>query len=549
MLKLNKYSRRQSTETTIGSVTLGSNHPVAIQSMTNTDTLDTNATVEQFIRIIDAGGEYVRVTAQGVREAENVKNIKAELLKRGYSQPVVVDIHFNPRAAYEAAKHADKVRINPGNFADTKIAKDANAKEGLERIKEKFIPFLDICKAHHTAVRIGVNHGSLSERIMKTYGDTPEGMVESCMEYLKVAQEENFHNIAISIKASNTRVMVHTVRLLVKTMDEAGMHYPLHLGVTEAGDAEDGRIKSAVGTGALLNDGIGDTIRVSLSEAPEKEIPVAKSLVKIAELRSHAAPLPVGGEAFYSPYSYEKRNSYAIGDIGGDNKAVVWTAIPQDIKTLVLESDDIIGINEVKQLNQKDTIIVAKTAHPNVMAAHRSLILRLRALHINAPVIFAFNSDTDDAEFYQLHAASELGGLLLDGFGDGILLEGSLEPSFLEKTGYNILQASRVLFTKTEYISCPGCGRTLFELEDVIAQIKAKTSHLKGLKIGIMGCVVNGPGEMADADYGYVGAGVGKISLYKGQECMKRGIPQKDALNEMISLIKDNGDWEENDQQ
>lgn len=545
MFELNKYIRRQSSEIQIGTTPLGSAQPVRVQSMTTTDTFDTELTVKQAMRIIEAGGEYIRVTAQGIREAENVKHIKAELVKRGYTQPLVVDIHFNPKAAYEAAKHADKVRINPGNFADKKTADNHDFATGEQRVREKFIPFLDLCKTHHTAIRIGVNHGSLSERMMNKYGDTPEGMVASCMEYLYIAREEDFHNLAISIKASNTRVMVHTVRLLVKTMDEADMHYPLHLGVTEAGDAEDGRIKSAVGIGALLNDGIGDTIRVSLSEAPEKEIPVARDLVKTTKSRSNSKALPVGGEEFYSPYSYKKRPSYAIGTIGGDNKALVWTSIPEGINTLTLESDQIIGVHDVKQLSQKNTVIIARTTHPNIMAAHRSLMLRLMALHINAPIIFAFNSMTKDKDLYQLQAANELGGLLLDGFGDGLLLEGTLDRSFLESTGYNILQASRVLFTKTEYISCPGCGRTLFGLEEVIAQIKAKTSHLKGLKIGIMGCIVNGPGEMADADYGYVGAGVGKISLYKGQECIKKGIPQQEALEQLINLIKENGDWEE----
>lgn len=545
MKPLNTYIRRQSSETNIGTTALGAQNQVRVQSMTNTDTLDTEATVEQVIRIIDAGGELVRVTAQGVREAENVKNIKAELVKRGYHQPIVVDIHFNPKAAYEAAKHADKVRINPGNFADTKTGNNEDYEGGIDRIREKFIPFLDLCKEHNTAIRIGVNHGSLSERTMNKFGDTPEGMVASCMEYLKIAREENFDNLAISIKASNTRVMVHTVRLLVKTMDEVDMHYPLHLGVTEAGDAEDGRIKSAVGTGALLNDGIGDTVRVSLSEAPEKEIPVALDLVKIATLREHSSSLPVGGEHLYTPYSYNQRKSYAVGKVGGDIKAVVYTTMPNDVKTIIIDSDKVICEKAIKELMQKNTVIIAKTKHANVMGAHRSLMLRLMALRINAPVIFAFDSDTQDAEFYQLQAASELGGLLLDGFGDGLLLEGNFDKTFLEQTAYNILQASRVLFTKTEYISCPGCGRTLFGLEKVIAQIKAKTSHLKGLKIGIMGCIVNGPGEMADADYGYVGAGKGKISLYKGQDCLKKGIPQEEALDELIGLIKENGDWEE----
>ncbi len=522
----------------IGEIQMGAKNPIRIQSMTNTNTNDVEATIEQSIRIIEAGGELVRVTAQGVREAENVKFIKEGLVKRGYNTPIVVDIHFNPQAAYEAAKYADKVRINPGNFADTKTRES-----GIERVREKFIPFLDLCKEHNTAIRIGVNHGSLSARMLEKYGDTPEGMVASCIEYLQVAAEQNFHNIVISIKSSNTRVMVHTVRLLVKTMQENNMAYPLHLGVTEAGDSEDGRIKSAVGIGALLCDGIGDTIRVSLSEAPEREIPVAKALVEIATNRSNANDLPTGGEHFYSPFSYKKRETYAIGNIGGDNKTVVYTSTPTDVKTITLPSDEVICIKATQELSRRESVIIASTNCKNAQAAHRSLILRLQLLHINAPVILAFKSETTNKEQYQLEAATELGGLLLDGFGDGLLLEGNFDKDFLEKTAYNILQASRVLFTKTEYISCPGCGRTLFALEDVISQIKAKTSHLKGLKIGIMGCIVNGPGEMADADYGYVGAGKDKISLYKGQECIKKGIPQEEALDELIALIKENGDW------
>lgn len=545
MTTLNTYQSLKTSEVTISNTPLGGNNPIRVQSMTNTDTMNTDATVAQAIRIIEAGGEYVRVTAQGVREAENVKNIKAAMVAAGYNQPLVVDIHFNPKAAYEAAKHADKVRINPGNFADGAILKDEPFEKGTARVKEKFIPFLELCKTHQTAIRIGVNHGSLSQRMLGEYGDTAEGMVASCMEYLHIAREENFHNLVISIKASNTRVMVHTVRLLAQTMAKEGMSYPLHLGVTEAGDAEDGRIKSAVGIGALLCDGIGDTIRVSLSEAPEKEIPVALDLVNISSARKGATPLPVGGERHYSPFSYKKRISYSVGNIGGENKAAVFTSLPEDVKTIVLESDKVICVKAVKELMQKDTVIIAKTNHPNVLAAHRSLVLRLTELRINAPVIFAFNSITKDKDHYQLEAATELGGLLLDGFGDGLLLEGEFSDSFREQTAYNILQASRVLFTKTEYISCPGCGRTLFELEDIIAQIKNKTSHLKGLKIGIMGCIVNGPGEMADADYGYVGAGVGKVSLYKGQDCIKKNIPETQALDDLIALIKENGDWEE----
>jgi len=529
-----------SKEVSVGHLKMGAQHPIRVQSMTNTDTNDTIATVEQAIRIIEAGGELVRVTAQGIREAKNIKNIKAELLKRGYQTPIVADIHFNPQAAYEAAKYADKVRINPGNFADTKISGS-----GTDRVKEKFIPFLNLCKEHHTAIRIGVNHGSLSERMLNKYGDTPEGMVASCMEYLEIAHAEGFENIVISVKASNTRVMVHTVRLMVKTMQEKGMAYPLHLGVTEAGNAEDGRIKSAVGIGTLLCDGIGNTIRVSLSEAPEREIPVAKALVDIAQKRKGASTLPHGGEEFYSPFQYKKRESYAVNNIGGHNKAVVLTSMPTDINTLVLESDQLVDIKSTQTLAQEKTLIFAKTEHPNVMAAHRSLMLRLAMLQVKAPVILCYKSKTKDKERFQLEAAIELGSLLLDGYGDGLMLEGDFDKAFLEQTAYNILQASRVLFTKTEYISCPSCGRTLFGLEEVIAKIKAKTNHLKGLKIGIMGCVVNGPGEMADADYGYVGAGKGKISLYKGQECIKKNIPQENALDELIQLIKDNGDWVE----
>lgn len=545
MLHLNKYSRRHSQTISIANTMMGSQHPIRVQSMTNTDTMDTQASVEQAIRIFEAGGELVRFTAQGVREAENVKYIKAALLKHGYNQPVVVDIHFNHKAAYEAAKHADKVRINPGNFADGESTKSHNKAQALQHIKTLFIPFLDLCKKHKTAIRIGVNHGSLSERIMATYGNTPEGMVASCMEYLHIAQEQNFKNIVISIKSSNTRVMVHTVRLLAHTLEQESMPFPLHLGVTEAGDAEDGRIKSAVGIGTLLCDGIGDTIRVSLSEAPEKEIPVTLDLIKITQSIDTPYPITEADQGHYSPYKYKKQASHAVQYVGGDNKAVVFTKTPQDLKTITLQSDKPLTEDTLNQLREEKLIIIAKTSHANVMAAHRSLLLHLAALDIKLPVILAFSSNTTSKNIYMLEAAAKLGGLLLDGFGDGILLEGQLDETFLEQTAYNILQASRVLFTKTEYISCPGCGRTLFGLEEVIEQIKINTSHLTGLKIGIMGCIVNGPGEMADADYGYVGAARGKISLYKGQECIKKNIPQDLALKELISLIKDNGDWKD----
>lgn len=544
MKNLNTYERHPSSDVLVGTIPLGKDCPIRIQSMTNTDTMDTVSTVEQAIKIIDAGAEYVRVTAQGIKEAKNIKTIKEKLINSGYFQPLIVDIHFNPKVAFEAAKHADKVRINPGNFADTKLG-TGTFEDGAERVKELFVPFLDVCKSYKTAIRIGVNHGSLSERMLNKYGDTPEGMVASCMEYLRIAKAEDFKDIVISIKSSNTRVMVHTVRLLVKTMEKEDMRFPLHLGVTEAGDGEDGRIKSAVGIGSLLCDGIGDTIRVSLSEAPEKEVPVANKIIDIAYYREGAPMLPTGGESHYSPFQYQKRESAAIASIGGSNKPVALTHIPTDIPTLTLQSDQELSEEDIHHLQQNEVLVIARTTHPNVLAAHRSLILRLMDLNITAPVIVAFNSDTTDASVFQLQAACELGGLFLDGLCDGLLLEGNFEPSFLEQTAYNILQASRVLFTKTEYISCPGCGRTLYNLEEVIAKIKARTSHLKNLKIGIMGCIVNGPGEMADADYGYVGAAASKVSLYKGTECIKKNIPEDDALEELIALIKENGDWVE----
>lgn len=544
MKNLNKYQRHPSSDVLVGTVPLGKDCPIRIQSMTNTDTMDTASTVDQAIKIIEAGAEYVRVTAQGIKEAKNIKTIKEKLINSGYFQPLIVDIHFNPKVAFEAAKHADKIRINPGNFADTKQGK-ASFEEGAERVKELFVPFLEVCKSYKTAIRIGVNHGSLSERMLNKYGDTPEGMVASCMEYLRIAQAEDFKDIVISIKSSNTRVMVHTVRLLVKTMEGEDMCFPLHLGVTEAGDGEDGRIKSAVGIGTLLCDGIGDTIRVSLSEAPEKEVPVANKIIDIAYYREDAPELPSGGEAYYSPFKYNKRESIAVDYVGGNNKPVVLKDLPQDLPILSIASDAALSNADLERLRQGNVIVVARTEHPNVLAAHRSLILRLMEQKITAPVIVAFSSETNDKCVYQLQAACELGGLFLDGLCDGILLEGDFEADFLEQTAYNILQASRVLFTKTEYISCPGCGRTLYNLEEIIAKIKARTSHLKDLKIGIMGCIVNGPGEMADADYGYVGAAAGKVSLYKGQECIQKNIPEDEALDKLIALIKEHGDWVE----
>jgi (E)-4-hydroxy-3-methylbut-2-enyl-diphosphate synthase len=454
------YQRRISSVTRVGNIEIGGNNPIRIQSMATTDTNDTEGCVAQAKRIIDAGGELVRFTTQGTREAENMKNISARLKADGYNTPLVADVHFTAHVADVAAQYCEKVRINPGNYVDPgRVFKhleytDEEYAEELKKIEAKLIPFLNICKEHHTAVRIGVNHGSLSDRIMSRYGDTPEGIVESCMEFLRICRREHFNDIVISIKASNTVVMVTTVRLLVETMDKEDMHYPLHLGVTEAGEGEDGRIKSAVGIGALLTEGIGDTIRVSLSEEPECEIPVARKLV---DMIAECARLRAEAEA-------------SIKD---------------------------------------DTI----------------------RLTLDAP----------DWETFQLKAAMAVGGLLIDRKATKLVILNSQQPTAdnqqLVTLADAILQAARIKFTKTEYISCPGCGRTLYNLQETIARIKAATSHLVGLKIGIMGCIVNGPGEMADADYGYVGAGRGKISLYKQKVCVEKNIPEEEAVDKLLELI------------
>ena len=458
------YQRRYSTIAHIGNIAIGGNNPIRIQSMATTDTNDTEGCVAQAKRIIDAGGELVRFTTQGTREAENMKNISARLKADGYQTPLVADVHFTAHTADVAAQYCEKVRINPGNYVDPgrtfkhlEYTDEEYAAE-LQKIEAKLVPFLNICKEHHTAIRIGVNHGSLSDRIMSRYGDTPEGIVESCMEFLRICRREQFNDVVISIKASNTVVMVTTVRLLVKTMDQEDMHYPLHLGVTEAGEGEDGRIKSAVGIGALLTEGIGDTIRVSLSEEPECEIPVARKLVDMIE---ECARLRAEAEA----------------------------SIKDDTITLNLDS--------------------------------------------------ASQSSCEDWETLQLKAAMAVGALLIDRKATKLELRAErFTRSDLQTLADAILQAARIKFTKTEYISCPGCGRTLYNLQETIARIKAATSHLVGLKIGIMGCIVNGPGEMADADYGYVGAGRGKISLYKQKVCVEKNIPEEEAVEKLLELIE-----------
>ena len=451
------YNRRKSISVRVGNTAIGGSNPIRLQSMTTTSTMDTEGSIEQAIRIINAGGELVRMTTQGTREAENMRLIREGLTARGYNTPLVADVHFNPAVADVAARYVEKVRINPGNYVDPartfkhlEYTDDEYAQE-IQRIRDRFIPFLNICREHGTAIRIGVNHGSLSDRIMSRYGNTPAGMVESCMEFLRICVEQDFMNVVISIKASNTVVMIETVRLLVKEMDHEGMAFPIHLGVTEAGEGEDGRIKSAIGIGALLAEGIGDTIRVSLSEAPEREIPVARKLVD------------------YAARSAEVRASARIE-------------------------------NGVLYLDYNDSLL----------------------------------------EDFQLHAAMDAGALLIDGKAKELKLsDPNIPAEQIRSTEDAIMQGARIRFTKPEYISCPGCGRTLYNLEDTIARIKAATSHLKGVKIAIMGCIVNGPGEMADADFGYVGAGRGRVSLYKGKECIEKNIPEENAVDRLLKFIEE----------
>ena len=594
MWKVNpfKYSRRPASEVKVGTVKLGSDYPVRVQSMANTDTNDIENSVAQCIRIVEAGADIVRFTTQGIREAESVKLIHNAIREKGYTTPLVADIHFNANAADVAARNVEKVRINPGNYigsikiGDNSDYTDAEFAAEYEKIRARFIPFLNICKENNTAIRIGVNHGSLSERMMNRYGDTPRGMVESCMEFLNICREEDFHDVVISMKTSNTVMMVQTVRLLVDEMEKADLHYPLHLGVTEAGDGEDGRIKSAIGIGGLLLDGIGDTIRVSLSEEPEAEIPVARLLVSYIGERAEAAAIQAVESTKYSRYEYIRRTTHAVGNIGGENVPVVFadkdggfSTIPDyllvdnhvlstngdtypvfeadyiqtllsdnsAIKFLKLEYADLtpelIGI-----LNEStDIVVLLTTSHPNGVGEQRAFFHTLLNEGCTVPVVLCRSYAEADLQHLQIKAATDLGVLFIDGFGDGIFLEnkGNIGVEAVCSVAFGILQGSRVRITKTEYVSCPSCGRTMFNLQTIIARIKARTSHLKGLKIGIMGCIVNGPGEMADADYGYVGAGRGKVSLYKKKECVERNIPEDDAVDKLIELIKVNGDWYE----
>jgi len=594
MWKLNQfnYSRRQTDTIQIGKVLVGGANPVRVQSMANTDTNDIPNSVAQCLRIVEAGGEIVRFTTQGIREAESIGKIHAALREQGCDVPLVADIHFNANAADVAARNVEKVRINPGNYigsikiGDTSDYTDDEFETEYQKIRARFIPFLNICKEHNTAIRLGINHGSLSERMMNRYGDTSRGMVESCMEFLNICREENFDRVVISMKTSNTVMMVQTVRLLVDVMEKAGLHFPLHLGVTEAGDGEDGRIKSAVGIGALLADGIGDTIRVSLSEEPEAEIPVAKLLVSYISERTNQQPIIAIENILHSRFEYSRRKTHAVGIIGGDNVPVVianedgnHAIVPdfifsgnkllrvggeacsvysiEEIKVLQQDSSDIkflkISFSELtpqllRLLKEKDDVVVLlQTNHKNGVGEQRAFFHALLNVDCTVPVILCRKYTENDLQHLQIKAAADFGVLFVDGFGDGILLEneGSISAEEINSVAFGILQASRVRVTKTEFISCPSCGRTMFNLQTVVARVKARTSHLTGLKIGIMGCIVNGPGEMADADYGYVGAGRGKVSLYKRKECLERNIPEDEAVEKLIDLIKVNGDWHE----
>ncbi len=540
------YSRRKSSIARAGRVAIGGDNPIRIQSMCNTNTNDTAASAAQALRIAEAGGEIVRLTTQGVKEASNMAKIKHTLRDAGCDVPLVADVHFNPKAAFEAAVTCDKVRINPGNFVDAARTfqklefSDEEYAQELEKIRSKFVPFLNICKQHDTCVRLGVNHGSLSDRIMSRYGDTPAGMVESVMEFLRIAREENFDNIVISVKASNVTVMVHTVRLLVKTMEEEDMHFPLHLGVTEAGDGEDGRIKSAVGIGTLLSEGIGDTIRVSLSEDPECEIPVAVKLRDYIASRAGHDPIPEpsvvlpGNARDYTQW----KGVLPTATQSAEGSLAEFPVMDVDF-TLQPDWHYMSTAMEPK-LFDDELPVVLTTSSDNRPGAFMSWIDRFVAMGGKNPVIVMMGFLTTNLEDLQIEASADFGPLLLDGYasGIGIVASEKFTKDEVKSVALGILQAARLRISKTEYIACPGCGRTLFDLQSTLAEVKANTSHLKGLKIGVMGCIVNGPGEMADADYGYVGAGPGRVSIYKGKQLVKKNIPASEALPALLSLIE-----------
>lgn len=542
------YHRRPTLEVRVGNTAIGGNNPVRIQSMASTSTMDTEASVAQARRIVDAGAELVRFTAQGVREAANLGEICRRLRESGCDVPLVADIHFNPRAAFAAAEQVEKVRINPGNFVDPgrtfrKIEyTDEEYAAELRRLEEALVPFLETCRANDTAIRLGVNHGSLSDRIMSRYGDTPAGMVESAMEFLRVCRSHGFDRVVISIKASNVVVMVETVTRLVEAMDAEEMHYPLHLGVTEAGDGEDGRIKSAVGIGALLREGIGDTIRVSLSEEPEAELPVARKIMDYIDLMASAASVEAPRDGRFRLGKGMRRMSREIGAVGGSRVPVVPAV---DGLTGLKEIDAEAVIAGKVDIAPDDIILLSASGEVPGMTLEAAMNV-FAAKGIDNPVILRGVYNGPDADTVRLRSSIDLGALLLKGFADGIeIVSDALTPDEASRLALAILQSARLRISHTEYIACPGCGRTLFDLQQTLARVKEATSHLKGLKIGVMGCIVNGPGEMADADYGYVGAGVGKISLYKGKECVEKNIPAEEAVSHLVELIKKCGDWKE----
>ncbi|MFC2133019.1 (E)-4-hydroxy-3-methylbut-2-enyl-diphosphate synthase [Bacteroidota bacterium] len=634
---ITEYSRFVTREVFIGDIPLGWRNPIRIQSMTTTNTMDTSATVEQTIRMVETGCEYVRITAPSIKDAENLANIKSELNKRGYSVPLIADIHFTPNAAIAAAKIVEKVRINPGNYVDKKKFQkleytDTEYEAEIDKIREKFLPLVKVCKEYNTAMRIGTNHGSLSDRIMSRYGDTPLGMVESALEFVRICGDENYHDIVLSMKASNTKVMVEAYRLLVNKMIQNKMNYPIHLGVTEAGGGEDGRIKSAVGIGALLEDGIGDTIRVSLTEEPENESPVAIRLADRYKTRlNHKTILPVA-DLPYDPFNYKKRESFEVTGIGGGNLPVVvadfsksgiadqsdlkaigynyseeldkWNIndtasdliylgdhvtsfeMPASLKIVYninswIELKDRSGayplfnveefaitqtsaeLNFVKLniedfeksflnkiIEKRNFVFVLNTDNSHGMAEQRRVLVELENSGIKNPVIIKRSYNLVSDEEFRLYSSTDLGSLLVDGLGDGVWCETTddISHEFVNRTLFGILQATRSRISKTEYIACPSCGRTLFDLVEVTGKIRKRTEHLKGVKIGIMGCIVNGPGEMADADYGYVGSGIGKITLYRGKDIVKRNLKSEIAVEELIELIKEDGNWIEPDQ-
>lgn len=626
---LSNYTRFKTIEVKVGPIAIGGKNPIHIQSMTTANTMNTSATVDESIRMIDAGCKLVRITAPSKKDAENLANIKNELRLKGYKTPLVADIHYTPNAAEIAAKIVEKVRINPGNYADKKKFEeidytDESYNNELLRIEEKFTPLVQICKQNNTSMRIGTNHGSLSDRILSRYGDTPKGMVESALEFIRICRKHDYHNIVISMKASNTRVMVHAYRLLVNEMIKEGMKYPLHLGVTEAGEGEDGRIKSAVGIGTLLSEGIGDTIRVSLTEAPEYEMPVAQKILdhfknihnhkKIAETKQHQIDY----------FQYKKRKTFQVENIGNKNVPIVISdlsnrkkitqasffslgyrySVPLDKWHISEMASDFIYIGEndinfeipgtlriisnysswmkhkkgfpifnlkeyekIKDFSEtlnflkiydheitpssidilkknKSLVIFLESENINCIAAMRKFFFELMEEKIENPIIISRKYEFNDDEQLQISASIDIGSLLIDGLGDGICISSNnCSNKMLNSISFGILQASRTRISKTEYISCPSCGRTLFDLQETTAKIRKVTDHLKGVKIGIMGCIVNGPGEMADADYGYVGTGPGKITLYKEKTVVKKNVPESEAVDALIDLIKENGDW------